>query len=135
MRPLCRERNDGLYTVATYLANKMLEELGLTLLTSIAFCEFHSLATISNGVLSNCVSPRLAQLLDRVGIFLCMLNLLARRPMRCAHSMSPSPALSAPLCCLCARAANLVFWTLSLQGSYFLFFLVYFCSLAIGVGE
>ncbi|GAB4821435.1 hypothetical protein N2152v2_008481 [Parachlorella kessleri] len=66
-RPLfVRERNDGLYRVITYLCAKMLEELGLALLSSLVF-------------------------------------------------------------------SNLVFWLLALEGSYLLFWLVYLCSLAIGI--
>lgn len=34
---LCRERSDGLYRVITYLCAKMVEELGMALLTSLAF--------------------------------------------------------------------------------------------------
>ena len=33
----CRERNDGLYRVITYLVAKMVEELGIALLNSIVF--------------------------------------------------------------------------------------------------
>jgi hypothetical protein len=35
----CRERNDGLYRVVTYLVAKIVEELGIALLNSIAFGE------------------------------------------------------------------------------------------------
>jgi hypothetical protein len=35
--PACRERNDGLYRVITYLVAKMVEELGIALLNSIVF--------------------------------------------------------------------------------------------------
>ena len=36
----CRERNDGLYRVITYLCSKMIEELGIALLSSLAMCEW-----------------------------------------------------------------------------------------------
>lgn len=53
---ICRERNDGLYRVITYLVAKIIEELGLALLCSIVFCEEYVLHSRSSWLLDTLLS-------------------------------------------------------------------------------
>lgn len=53
----------------------------------------------------------------------------------CSAGPLTHPALAPPPHPPTHTAANLVFWTINLQGSFLLFWLIYLVSLAIGVGE
>lgn len=115
--PLLRsERNDGLYRVITYLCAKMVEELLLALLCSIIFGESGCGTVVRTGhMMQACLGGDLPPL--RLADLLLSLTASLHTPLRPCH------------------AANMVYWALQLQGSFALFWLVYYVSLCVGIGE
>jgi hypothetical protein len=138
-----------LYRVITYLVAKILEELFVALLVSLAFCEPAS--QLAKGW----------QFVAGRWELLAGCQLLPAAPGPTAGGWCLAPAAPVRVACLavlnspslvqhlftCAflnvsvapqppwPAANLVFWTVALKGSWVNFWLIYYITLSTGIGE